>query len=410
MYSFIPNQYSNQMSYPVFLSHDGSRRVAAVPMQSQSSQQIVTATPERVMFAHSPATTATVTAPSMQNHSVVQSLNVPSYVVNGMQMPLMQFQMLPNTNATAVMSQNDLNQAATLQFVQPVIAQVDSDIRPKIAMQIPQAFVQPNHQQFVISQQQQQVVLPVSKMSEKSARPVHIVSNSQAADIQTISQMQSKIVSPPTSSTPDDDDNDDENDNESQGSGNRSKKGEQDTDPWTIDEDKLLISLYDEMGSKWSYMATFFKNRSRIQLKTRYKSICRARTKMWSAAEDKLLLEKCKDHGQSTNWGEIVSLFPKRTKNSLRVRYSELTNSKFRIHKTPNLGSPFQALFDESISNKKIRDNDAIVEAPKKRKLDSIAEIASNEVSIDIKPKAVAAYQEIFPSVGDTLRHPSVAV
>lgn len=158
-------------------------------------------------------------------------------------------------------------------------------------------------------------------------------------------------------------------------SDSKNSEEESDIEPWTVEEDKLLMSLYEEMGSKWSAMTSYFTNRTRIQLKTRHKSICRAKTRMWTAEEDAMLIDKCKDHGQGTNWGDIVKFFPKRTKNSLRVRYRELTNTRFKIHKTPNLGSPFQALFEISQSSKNAKDEEgnnsgSVQEPNKKRKFD----------------------------------------
>ena len=40
--------------------------------------------------------------------------------------------------------------------------------------------------------------------------------------------------------------------------------------PWTVEEDDLLITQYQELGSQWSKMAQLFKGRSGVSLKNRF--------------------------------------------------------------------------------------------------------------------------------------------
>ena len=43
--------------------------------------------------------------------------------------------------------------------------------------------------------------------------------------------------------------------------------------PWTADEDQLLKEKYEELGPKWSTIATFFTSRSDVNIKNRWTSI-----------------------------------------------------------------------------------------------------------------------------------------
>lgn len=45
--------------------------------------------------------------------------------------------------------------------------------------------------------------------------------------------------------------------------------------PWTIEEDKILLKKYNEIGPKWSQISIFFKNRSDVNIKTRFSILMR---------------------------------------------------------------------------------------------------------------------------------------
>jgi hypothetical protein len=46
---------------------------------------------------------------------------------------------------------------------------------------------------------------------------------------------------------------------------------------WTLDEDNLLLSKYDEIGPKWAQISAFFRSRTDIDLKNRFHRIQRGK-------------------------------------------------------------------------------------------------------------------------------------
>jgi hypothetical protein len=45
--------------------------------------------------------------------------------------------------------------------------------------------------------------------------------------------------------------------------------------PWTAEEDRLLLTKYRDLGSKWSILCQFFENRSLNNVKNRWNSVIR---------------------------------------------------------------------------------------------------------------------------------------
>ena len=48
--------------------------------------------------------------------------------------------------------------------------------------------------------------------------------------------------------------------------------------PWTDEEDRLLIKLYREIGSKWKIISSAFKNRTHISVRNRMKTLLKQKT------------------------------------------------------------------------------------------------------------------------------------
>lgn len=117
---------------------------------------------------------------------------------------------------------------------------------------------------------------------------------------------------------------------------------------WTIEEDKLLLELYEKLGSQWAMMCNFLPRWSRIQIKTRFKSISRAKKRMWKKSEDEILINHLKCGGRM-EWTKIALLLPGRSKNSLKLRAKQLLNSTshvsiFSSEREIQPGSPRQSL------------------------------------------------------------------
>lgn len=52
--------------------------------------------------------------------------------------------------------------------------------------------------------------------------------------------------------------------------------------PWTLEEDALLLKLHAEIGGKWAEIKQQFDGRTENAVKTRYKSIMRAKAREWT--------------------------------------------------------------------------------------------------------------------------------
>jgi len=95
---------------------------------------------------------------------------------------------------------------------------------------------------------------------------------------------------------------------------------------WTSEEDEILLAKQAEVGNKWSLIASDLPGRTENAIKTRYKSIIRAKKKEWRPSEDALLLAYQKQLGN--RWEEIAEKLPNRTKNAVKMRFKFLTEEK----------------------------------------------------------------------------------
>ena len=62
--------------------------------------------------------------------------------------------------------------------------------------------------------------------------------------------------------------------------------------PWSEEEDKLLFEKYNQFGSQWKIISTFFKGRTNTNVKNRYLALVRASPKLKPKTENaEFLLE-----------------------------------------------------------------------------------------------------------------------
>ena len=109
--------------------------------------------------------------------------------------------------------------------------------------------------------------------------------------------------------------------------------------PWTLQEDIFLLNAQREFGNKWVKIASQLHGRTENGVKTRYKSIMRAKKRAWKKNEDSQLMSMYNHVG--ANWKEIAGSLPGRSVNGVKLRYRQLLSG------TPNeppSGSPEQAL------------------------------------------------------------------
>jgi len=96
------------------------------------------------------------------------------------------------------------------------------------------------------------------------------------------------------------------------------KKGE-----WTKAEDDLILRIQAERGNCWAYIAREMPGRTEHRVKTRFRSLMRARRHVWSPAEDELLIKSYQELGPS--WSKICDRFNgQRAKFSITSRVKQL--------------------------------------------------------------------------------------
>eukprot|EP00301_Raphidiophrys_heterophryoidea_P015443 c24086_g1_i1.p1 GENE.c24086_g1_i1~~c24086_g1_i1.p1 ORF type:complete len:361 (+),score=75.57 c24086_g1_i1:245-1327(+) len=104
--------------------------------------------------------------------------------------------------------------------------------------------------------------------------------------------------------------------------------------PFTVDEDKLIVSLVEEMGTKWAKIAKSLPGRTDNSIKNRYYSSLLKRTherrlNRFSAQEDALIIAVVKRIG--TKWSEVSKFLPGRTSKSIKNRYYSALKKTYPI-------------------------------------------------------------------------------
>lgn len=111
---------------------------------------------------------------------------------------------------------------------------------------------------------------------------------------------------------------------------------------WTPEEDQILIKSQSELGNRWAHIASLLPGRTENAVKTRFKSIMRAKKREWLPEEDAMILKMHQEKG--SRWEEIAEHLPSRTKNAVKTRFRLL--GKGLAQNVPEVGSPNQVLRD----------------------------------------------------------------
>mmetsp|Transcript_6125 Transcript_6125/g.7048 ORF Transcript_6125/g.7048 Transcript_6125/m.7048 type:complete len:641 (-) Transcript_6125:1264-3186(-) len=116
---------------------------------------------------------------------------------------------------------------------------------------------------------------------------------------------------------------------------------------WTPEEDQLLIKSQSELGNRWAHIASLLPGRTENAVKTRFKSIMRAKKREWLPEEDATIIKMHKEVG--SRWDAIAAKLPNRTKNAVKTRFRLL--GKGMATKQPEIGSPNQVLRSNKLKN-----------------------------------------------------------
>lgn len=109
--------------------------------------------------------------------------------------------------------------------------------------------------------------------------------------------------------------------------------------PWSIEEDITLMDMHKKLGNRWVLLASLLPGRTENSVKTRFKSIIRAKRRSWRQEEDNQVLKLFNQLGGK--WTEIAAKLPRRTANGVKVRLRHLTNCS--VEDKAEAGSPSQS-------------------------------------------------------------------
>lgn len=104
---------------------------------------------------------------------------------------------------------------------------------------------------------------------------------------------------------------------------------------FTPEEDKRLVSLIKQYGSNdWIHISELMKTRNPRQCRERWNNYLNPnlRDDPWTIEEDKLLVDKYREFG--THWAKIAKFFVHRSDNSIRNRWQLLLRQSERRYQS----------------------------------------------------------------------------
>ena len=104
---------------------------------------------------------------------------------------------------------------------------------------------------------------------------------------------------------------------------------------WTALEDNILLLTQKEVGNRWAKIARLLPGRTEHTVKTRYRSIMRAKRREWKPEEDMLLMKLHRQLG--SQWAEIAEQLPGRTKNAVNTRFKVLAQRTWEEKVNPTV-------------------------------------------------------------------------
>jgi hypothetical protein len=107
---------------------------------------------------------------------------------------------------------------------------------------------------------------------------------------------------------------------------------------WTVEEDLLIVNLQRELGNRWALLAKSLPGRTENAIKTRFRSLQRSNKRKWSPQEDSLLMQMIRS---GSNFEEVAQVMSRRSVNSVKVRYKQLSEGSQVAAISPPRGSGF---------------------------------------------------------------------
>lgn len=113
---------------------------------------------------------------------------------------------------------------------------------------------------------------------------------------------------------------------------------------WSKNEDELITHWQSVLGNRWSKIAKKLPGRTENAIKTRAKSLQRAKLKEWSPEEDRIIYESKAlaptPNTRASAWAKIAEKLPNRSKNAVKRRWKELRGAGYDgVTQPPSLAS-----------------------------------------------------------------------
>lgn len=94
---------------------------------------------------------------------------------------------------------------------------------------------------------------------------------------------------------------------------------------WSPEEDVMILNMQQALGNRWALLAKQLPGRTENAIKTRFRSLQRSLKRKWNQAEDDKI-RACVAQGM--NFADIAAEMPRRSVNSVKVRYKMLTEEE----------------------------------------------------------------------------------
>lgn len=165
---------------------------------------------------------------------------------------------------------------------------------------------------------------------------------------------------------------------------------------WTIDEDYILLTNQQILGNCWADIAKLLPGRSRLDVKTRFRSISRAYKRIWKPIEDRMVIES--HDSKRRNWIERASKLTNRSKSAVKARYKELIEKQDQINSlssTVPIGSPEQIFLQKKYQDSQLISSFSLNSIEPSQHLPTTAGATTTAANIAAKP--TAAKVEVDP-------------